>query len=273
MSLTDLTVEQYLQSVWAVLRRIEDNLSLPPAPFELPVPQVYVEPPDLEGIIGAVRNLRTGPTAAEIASALAGVLPSQGTDTSLASVAAALEKLDFRLQGMGAQAYGGGSVSLAPGQTLPLPTGAATEMTLAAVLAAVDGLELGIDNLDLSVDNINLNTDGLEAALASILAKLQATIAVTGTFFQATPATPRNGRATIAVTNTAAVLSGSLAVYGVIIQALAGNGGNVVVGDSGVTAANGYELQPGQATSIAIDNVNKMYVNGTAGDGVCWMGS
>lgn len=89
----------------------------------------------------------------------------------------------------------------------------------------------------------------------------------------ATPTTPQNGQKLVAVTNTAVALAATTAVAGVIISALAANSGNVYVGSSAVTTANGFELQPGQATSIAIDDVAKMYVNGTAGDGVCWMGS
>lgn len=88
-----------------------------------------------------------------------------------------------------------------------------------------------------------------------------------------TPTTVLNGQVTVAVTNTAIVISGSASVSGVIVQALAGNVGNVVVGANTVTTANGFQLQPGQATSVAIDNLNKIFVNGTSGDGVCFIGS
>lgn len=86
------------------------------------------------------------------------------------------------------------------------------------------------------------------------------------------PTTVQYGQTTISVTNTAVQLSNQ-AVSGVVVQALAGNAGNVVIGDSSVTTGNGFQLQPGQATGIAISNVNKLYVNGTSGDGVCWLGS
>jgi len=78
-------------------------------------PSVVVQPPDLSDIVTAVTSLKPGPTAAEIAAAIADVLqPRVGEDSGapLQEVAEALRTLDFRLQGMGRQAYGGGSVSL-----------------------------------------------------------------------------------------------------------------------------------------------------------------
>lgn len=117
-----LTAEQLLQSIWAALRRIEDNLALPPAPLELPAPMITVAPPDLADVVTAVTALKPGPTAEEIAAAIAGVLspsdPQPNGSAALEAVAAALEKLDFRLKGMGTQAYGGGAVHLEPGQSI-----------------------------------------------------------------------------------------------------------------------------------------------------------
>lgn len=83
-----------------------------------------------------------------------------------------------------------------------------------------------------------------------------------------------NGQKTVAVSSTAVSISASQAVKnGVIVQALAGNAGNVVVGSSSVTTVNGYQLQPGQATSVAVSDLSAVYVNGTAGDGVCFIAS
>ena len=81
------------------------------------------------------------------------------------------------------------------------------------------------------------------------------------------------GQKTVSVTNTAVAIATSQAVSGVIVQALAANTDNIFVGPSTVTTANGFELQPGQATSVAIDNLSKVYINGTAADGVCFIGS
>lgn len=199
------------------------------------VPAPIIEPPDLSDVVNAVLGLKPGPTAAEIAQALADVLqPVAGGDDGapLREVAEALRTLDFRLQGMGRQAYGGGAVHLEPSD-----------------VTALRGLT---------------NTE-LRASAIPVSGTLTTTTAA--------PTTVRQGQKLVAVTNTAVVLSTSASVFGVIIQGLAANAGNVYVGGSGVTTANGYELQPGQATSIAIDDLSKMFVNGTAGDGVCFMGS
>jgi hypothetical protein len=117
----ELTSAQWLQSIWAALRRIEDNLALPPAPLELPA--VTVAPPDLTDIVTAVQSLggTPGPTADDIARAIADVFaPARPDDAgeALRAVAKGLEMLDHRLQGLGKQAYGGGSVTLLPNQTV-----------------------------------------------------------------------------------------------------------------------------------------------------------
>lgn len=61
---------------------------------------------------------------------------------------------------------------------------------------------------------------------------------------------------------------------GLIIQALSTNTASIFIGDKSVTTANGFELQPGQATSIAVNNQNLIYVVGSnATDKVCWIGN
>lgn len=113
----ELTAEQLLQSIWAALRRIEDNLSLPPAPFELP--PINVEPPDLAEVVNAVTGLRPGPSAEEIATAIAATLtPTPNRDPVIEKIVEALEKLDFRMQAQ--QNFGGGQVSLAPDQAVEI---------------------------------------------------------------------------------------------------------------------------------------------------------
>lgn len=144
----------------------------------------------------------------------------------------------------------------------------------------------------------NLNTSALALESGGNLATLAGTVAaskvnvnvsnatlavtqstspwvVSGTV-TANPTTPTalfTGQTLVAVTNTAVAISGSQAVSGIIVQALSGNAGNVVVGPSGITTSTGFELQPGQATSVAIDNLNKLFVNGTAGDGITYIAS
>lgn len=61
---------------------------------------------------------------------------------------------------------------------------------------------------------------------------------------------------------------------GLIIQALSTNVASVFIGASAVTTSTGFELQPGQATSIAVSNQNLPYVIGSnSTDGVCWIGN
>jgi len=141
----DLTQEQYLQSIWAALRRIEDNMALPPAPLELP--PINVAPPDLAGIVTAVTGLKSGPTADEIAAAIAGVLtpsvPQPDGSAALREVAAALEKLDFRLKGLGTQAYGGGTAII--DKTSIAAAGLANETTLASLRRGLTDYESRLD--------------------------------------------------------------------------------------------------------------------------------
>lgn len=98
---------------------------------------------------------------------------------------------------------------------------------------------------------------------------------VTGTISSTTnPTLPTTGFTNQVTTNGTAVQFGTNTLsVGVIVQALSTNVASIYIGFSGVTTATGYELQPGQATSTAIDNTNKLYVIGTSGDKICWIGS
>ena len=112
------------------------------------------------------------------------------------------------------------------------------------------------------------------------------TVPVSGTFWQATQpvsgtvtAAPAVGssliapaRTTVAVTNTAVQLPSTAYAQGVIVQALAANSATVVIGGSGVTTGNGFQLAQGQSVTLPVNNSNLVYVNGTSGDGVCTIG-
>jgi hypothetical protein len=71
------------------------------------------------------------------------------------------------------------------------------------------------------------------------------------------------------------VLSTGALTVGVIVQALAANTAIVVIGTTTTTfnAANGFELQAGQATSVATSNLNNIGLSGSSANGVCWIGS
>lgn len=91
--------------------------------------------------------------------------------------------------------------------------------------------------------------------------------------------TPVFGQAKIAVTSTAVQLTSQALSNGIIITAKSTNAANIVIGSSSsVTTTsdgtgNGYILAAGATVSAAILNPNLLYINGTSGDIVSWIGS
>lgn len=86
------------------------------------------------------------------------------------------------------------------------------------------------------------------------------------------------GQAIIAITGTAVQLPSNALINGVIITAHGSNSGSVTLGNSSVTntlngTGNGDELAAGASTSAAVANTNQIWVNGTAGDWVSFIGS
>lgn len=144
----------------------------------------------------------------------------------------------------------------------------ATQTTLALIKAKTDNIDVALSTRTKPADQQHTIVD------SGTVSATQGTSpwVISGTADPTIPTTVRYGQATVSVTNTAVQLTAGAGVA-FVVQALAGNAGNVVIGDASVTTANGFQLQPGQATGIAISNTNKLYVNGTSGDGVCWIGS
>ena len=92
------------------------------------------------------------------------------------------------------------------------------------------------------------------------------------------PAAIYSNQALIATPGTAVQLPSQTFQNGVVITALPTNTGNMTIGGSSVTSVtngtgNGYVLTPGQSISYAISNLNLIYINGTAGNGVSWTGN
>lgn len=82
----------------------------------------------------------------------------------------------------------------------------------------------------------------------------------------------KNNQVTVGTSRTSLGSNTSLK-FGVVVRADPSNTGNVYVGNSGVTTSSGYLLAPGDAISIEIDNVNKVYVIAdTANQKVYWIG-
>lgn len=86
------------------------------------------------------------------------------------------------------------------------------------------------------------------------------------------------GQAKIAVTGTAVPIPLIGALQGVLVTAAAGNAAAMTAGGSGITNAadgtgNGYILPAGASAVIPSVGVNTLYVNGTAGDYVSYVGA
>ena len=96
---------------------------------------------------------------------------------------------------------------------------------------------------------------------------------------QQTAAAPATGQVKIAVTGTAVQLPSNALKNGVIIKALSSNNAaGMTWGASSVTntvdgTGNGDILEPGERNSAAVDNTNRIWVNGTAGDILSFVGS
>ncbi len=80
-----------------------------------------------------------------------------------------------------------------------------------------------------------------------------------------------NGQTT--TTGSAVQFAANTLTVGVIVQALSTNAASIYIGGATVSSSNGMELQPGQATSVAVSNTNTLYITGTNGDKACWIGS
>lgn len=93
------------------------------------------------------------------------------------------------------------------------------------------------------------------------------------------PTAPVFGQVKIAATGTAVNLpAGALQDELIIHSAITNNGANASVGGVGVNntrdgTGNGYILEPGASTILAVDNANRVWINGTIGDIFSYMGS
>ena len=81
------------------------------------------------------------------------------------------------------------------------------------------------------------------------------------------------GQITVGTTETQLTTVSTPCRKGVLVKAISTNTGIVYIGKTGVTTISGYELTAGEAVSIEIDNVNKIFaIASVAGQGVCWIG-
>lgn len=107
------------------------------------------------------------------------------------------------------------------------------------------------------------------------------TVVDSGSITATPPALPSSssfGQTVIAATGTAVQLSSNPLVNGVVVSANTSNTASIIVGLSGVTnitngSGNGYVLAPGASIGIAVANTNSLWINGTSGDVVSFVGS
>lgn len=84
-----------------------------------------------------------------------------------------------------------------------------------------------------------------------------------------------SGQKTVSAAGTAEALAGSQAlVHGVSVKALAGNGGDVYVGDNGVDSSTGFVLAAGEEIFIEVDDLAVIYIDTAVnGEGASYIGS
>ena len=86
------------------------------------------------------------------------------------------------------------------------------------------------------------------------------------------------GQLVIAVTGTAISLPQGVGYNGIVLTARGTNSANITVGPSGVNntingTGNGYILAPGASVGVATSQFNQIFINGTAGDIISYIGS
>ena len=126
----------------------------------------------------------------------------------------------------------------------------------------------------------NLNTSALALESGGNLATVATKMSDgTQTASIIIPASFKTGQARIAVTGTAVQLASNTLTQGVLISALSTNTASITIGtSSGVTntvdgTGNGSILTAGSTKSIAATNTNLVWINGTAGDIISFIGS
>lgn len=84
---------------------------------------------------------------------------------------------------------------------------------------------------------------------------------------------PIMGQVTIGSAATPFTAANIAVKNGLIIKSLSSNANLCYIGDATVSASTGFPLSPGESTSIAIDNVSRMYVFGTNTEKIAYISS
>lgn len=87
-----------------------------------------------------------------------------------------------------------------------------------------------------------------------------------------------SGQTKVGATGTQVNLAAHALVVGVKIKALIGNAAAITIGPTGVNntvdgTGNGMILYPGDDIFIPVTNTNELFINGTSGDGISFLGN
>ena len=96
---------------------------------------------------------------------------------------------------------------------------------------------------------------------------------ITGSISLSAATSDASGNKNVASAGTAEPLAATATkIISVTVKAKRGNTGNIYVGDSGVSSANGFILTRGEAISLDIDDLNKVYIDAdTTSEGVTFI--
>jgi len=123
------------------------------------------------------------------------------------------------------------------------------------------GVEVGSSGLEVEVKKSALPAGASTSAKQdTLLAELEKKADVTETQPVQVDALTAvyNGTKTVP-TGTAEAIASSQSIHSVTIKSLSTNTVSILVGASGVTAANGFELLAGESVSLEVSNLNLVY--------------
>jgi hypothetical protein len=171
----------------------------------------------------------------------------------------------------GVLAVAGNGVTLASDSTGQV-TLAAGANTIGALTANQTVNNAQVSGTAISVGN---GASGTGVQRVTIASDSTGQVAITGTAAtsEVAPSTILNGQTNVTTAGTRVVLAGSTTAKGVTICAKTTNTGNIFVGSSTVTSANGRILTPGECQSLAIANLNTVNLDSAVnGEGVSYVG-
>ena len=177
--------------------------------------------------------------------------------------------------------------------SLPLPTGAATlaeQQTQTTALQLIDDLRTALASVALDQLRADVISSALPTGAATLAEQQTQTTAlqliddlrtaladVAGDELRVNLITPfvptsaGSGQTTVTTAGTQVQLPAQ-ACKAVSIAARPANTGNIFLGDSTVDSATGRILQPGDAVDLAIDNLNRLYIDSAVnGEGVSYL--